>query len=91
MVDVVAALDARYPGAEITESVKPADWTGEEVHWVRVDQGDHRTIFVGVTKEALDHPQNLIRQLDEYLLLLAPNSSATVTLRDHSDLRRFAL
>lgn len=92
LADVIVALEAGFPGAEITESVKPADWTGDEVHWVRVEtQLPQRVLFVGVTREALDHPQNLVRQLHDYLELIIPGGSATLLLTDHSDQSRFHL
>lgn len=92
MADVILALGARFPGAMITESVKPADWTGEEVHWARVlATSPRRTVFVGVSREALDHPQDLVRQLNEYFELIAPEGAATLILKDHSDNSRYRL
>lgn len=90
MADVVVALRTGFPGAEVTESVKPADWTGEEVHWVRVETHlPARILFVGVTRGALDHPQNLVRQLHDDLALIAPAGSATLLLTDRSGRSRF--
>lgn len=92
MADIIVALAAGFPGAEIRKSVKPADWTGDEVHWVRVEtQLPERVLFVGVTREAPDHPQNLVRQLHDYLELLTPGGSATLLLTDRSDRDRFHL
>lgn len=90
MRDVVLALSTRFPGAEITESITRAEWNGEEVHWVRVDAAaPGRTFFIGVARGALDHPQNLLQQLDDYLYVVDLTSSATLVLTDRSGISRY--
>lgn len=88
---VLAYLQSRYPKAEVIESDRPPDRQGNGHRWVGIRFGTGDTCYVGVTTEAENHDQDLIKQLEEYVEKIAPGRRATVVLRDRSNDSRYAL
>lgn len=83
--DVLAELQNHFPQAQILESVRPPNAGSEGVRWAGIRFAPDDTSYVGVTREAEDHPQDLVRQLQGSIRDIGPNRRAVVCLTDRSD------
>ena len=69
----------------------PAYSGDREIYWIGVRFVAGDTCYVGITREAEDHPQNLGRQLEESIDRIAPSSREIVILEDRSGDSRYDL
>ena len=86
--DVMGFLRDRFSRAEIVSQYYPANETMQSIK-VRFALGN--TCFVRITREALDRPQDLCKQLEESIEKIGPRQGVTIGLDDRSDNARYAV
>ena len=79
--DVMGFLRDRFSRAEIVSQYHPANETMQSIK-VRFALGD--TCFVRITREALDHPRDLCKQLEDSIEKIGPWKGVTIVLNDRS-------
>lgn len=90
--EIFEYLKSRFRTAEVVLNVAPPDLpTGREAYacWIGVRFAPGDTCYVGVTREAEDHHQDLGRQLEESIDRIAAGSGAIVILHDRSNDARY--
>ncbi len=95
--EILAHLASTFPDAEVIGDFNappyPAYGDDRELYycWIGVRFAAGDTCYVGITREAEDHPQNLGRQLEESIDRIAPGSGTIVVLHDRSGDSRYNL